>query len=442
MKRLLLFFALCPTAAADEWPQWFGPRRDAVWRETGIVETLEGLKERWRTPIGAGYAGPAVAGGRVFVTDRVLSAGARDPASPFTRGKTPSVERVLCLNEADGKVLWKHEYDCPYTIAYPADPRTTPVVRDGKVYTLGAEGHLFCFDAGTGTVAWSRELKKDYGISTTPVWGFSANPLLDGDRLICLVGGKGTTVVAFDRETGKEVWKALDSGGNHGPGYGSPIVVEAGGRRQLVIWHPEAVSSLDPETGKVLWEEPFRVKEGLTVATPRVDGDLLFLSAFYDGSLMLRLDREKPAASVVWRRKGRNERQTDALHCLISTPVLEGGYVYGVCSYGALRCLKGDTGERVWESAAATGATGADGDRWATAFIVKHEGRYFLFNERGELILGRLGPRGFDEVGRARLLVPTNAARGRAVVWSHPAFANRSVYARNDKEIVCVSLAK
>jgi outer membrane protein assembly factor BamB len=445
-KRLVLLAAvvLAATAArADDWPQWMGPQRDGVWRETGLVDRFPegGPRVRWRAAIGAGYAGPAVAGGRVYVTDRVIAAGAADPPNIFTRGNTPSLERVLCLDEADGKIVWKHETECSYTVSYPAGPRATPVVTGGKVYTLGAEGNLFCLDAASGKVAWSHDLKKDYGLDSSPFWGFSGNPLVDGPHLICLVGGRGSTVVAFDKETGKEAWRALDSGGRHGPGYGSPIVIEAGGRRQLIVWHPEAVSSLDPETGGVLWEQPFRAKEGLTVATPRKDGDFLFITAFYDGSLMLRLDRDKPGASVVWKRKGRNERETDALHCLINTPVLEDGHIYGIDSYGAFRCLKMETGDRVWESSRATGAAGGEGDRWATGFIVKQADRHILFNEKGELIIARLSPKGFDEISRAKILEPTQTQRGRAIVWSHPAFANRSVYARNDREIVCVSLA-
>ncbi len=437
-------FALSAASArADDWPQWMGPQRDGVWRESGLLEKFpkDGPRVRWRTPIGGGYAGPAVAGGREYVTDRVLKPDARDPANLFARGQTPAIERVLCLNEADGKVLWKHEYDCTYTISYPAGPRTTPVVQEGKVYTLGAEGHLLCLESETGKVVWSRDLKKDYQIASSPMWGFSSNPMVDGNRLICLVGGKGTTVVAFDKETGKELWKALDSGGPHGPGYSSPAIYEAGGRRQLIVWHPEALSSLDPETGKVYWEEPFRIQSGISLAMPRKDGDTLYVSAFYSGSLMLRLDREKPAAGVVWKRKGRSERQTDALHCLIGTPFLENGHIYGVDSYGELRCLKADTGDRLWETLEATGARGPNADRWATAFIVKNGDRFFLFNEKGELIIAKLGPKQYEEVSRARLLEPTNKAQARAVVWSHPAFANRSVYARNDKEIVCVSLA-
>ncbi|MCI0541156.1 MAG: PQQ-like beta-propeller repeat protein [Verrucomicrobiales bacterium] len=442
----LLVLAVFTLAAAgsrgDDWPQWLGPQRDSVWRETGIVDKFPdgGPKVRWRTPIGGGYAGPAVAGGRVYVTDRILKSGGRDPANQFTRGQTPATERVLCLNEADGKVLWKHEYDCPYTISYPAGPRTTPVIADGKVYTLGSEGHLFCLDAGTGRVRWSHDLKKVCGIESA-VWGFASNPLVEGKKLICMAGGEGTAVLAFDKDSGKEIWRALSATGSHGPGYGSPIIAEAGGRRQLIVWHTAAVSSLDPETGKVFWEQPFRIQNGQTVPTPRQQGELLFFTGFYDGSLMLRLDRDRPAASVVWQRKGRSERNTDALHSVICTPFLEEGHIYGVCAYGQLRRLKADTGDRLWETLQATGARGSSTDRWATAFIVKNGSRFFLFNEQGDLIIARLTPTGYEEISRAHLLEPTNTAQGRNVVWSHPAFANRSVYARNDKEIVCVSLA-
>src|SRR5436190_272791 len=129
-------------ASADDWPQWMGPKRDGVWRETGIVDSFpkDGPPVRWRVKIGGGYAGPAVAAGRVFVTDRQLKEGASAPADPFKRGSIPASERVLCLNEKDGTEIWKHEYDCPYTVSYPAGPRCTPTVDGDRVYTLGAEG--------------------------------------------------------------------------------------------------------------------------------------------------------------------------------------------------------------------------------------------------------------------------------------------------------------
>jgi outer membrane protein assembly factor BamB len=134
-------------AKGDDWPQWLGPNRDGVWRESGIVERFptNGLSYRWRVPIGAGYSGPAVANGRVYLTDRKA-----DAKKSGARGSIPGTERVLCLNEPDGKVLWEHVYDCAYNVSYPAGPRATPLVHEGKLYTLGTEGDLHCFDAGSG----------------------------------------------------------------------------------------------------------------------------------------------------------------------------------------------------------------------------------------------------------------------------------------------------
>jgi outer membrane protein assembly factor BamB len=430
-----LLLLLGETARADDWPQWLGPNRDGVWRETGVRDRFpaDGLKVHWRTPLGGGYAGPAVAGGKVFVTDRVAA-----PAAGPGRRPSAGKERVLCLEEQTGRVLWTHEDDCTYQVGYPAGPRTTPVVRDGKVYTLGAMGDLLCLDAETGQVLWSKNFPRHYG-ARVPQWGFAAHPLADGDRLLCVVGGEGSVAVAFHKDTGKELWRALSA---RGPGYCPPMIYEAAGKRQLIVWHPEAVNGLDPETGAVYWSVPFAVRQGISIATPRLLDDLLFVSCFYDGALMLRLRADRPGAGVLWKGKSASEqpRLTDALHCLMSTPFLRDGHVYGVCSYGELRCLKADTGERLWETSRATGA-GAEGKRWANAFLVAHQDRFFLFNENGDLINARLTPKGYEELDRAHLLDPSNRLPGRPVVWSHPAFANRCVCARNDREIVCVSLA-
>ena len=434
---LALAFASAPLLA-DDWPQWLGPQRDSVWRETGILETFPatGPTVRWRVPVGGGYSGPAVAEGRVYIMDRQLAKDASNPRNAFDRGRIPGTERVLCLNEADGKQLWVYEYDCPYTVSYAAGPRTTPEVSGGKVYALGAEGNLCCLDATTGKEIWSRDFKKDFGIPT-PMWGFAGHPLLDGQKLICLAGGNGSVAVAFDKDTGKELWRALSASE---PGYAPPVIIEADGKRQLIVWHPEALNSLDPETGALYWSEPGKAKAGMTIATPRRMGDLLYVTSFYNGSVMMRLDAVQPAATKLWQSEKVSEKDTDALHTVMSTPFLDDGYIYGVCSYGQLRCLKADTGERVWETFAAT--TGDKPIRWANAFLIRNGDRYFLFNEKGDLIIAKLSPLGYEEVSRAHLLDPTNTDPGRPVVWSHPAFANRSVYARNDREIVCVSLAK
>ena len=434
---------MCGAASlhADDWPQWLGPQRDSIWRETGIVSSFPpgGPPVVWRTAIGSGYSGPAVAKGRVYVLDHQFTKAAGIATNAFDRGNIPGLERILCLNADDGKILWRHEYNCPYTVSYPAGPRTTPVVSDGKVFSLGAEGKVFCLDAATGDVVWSRDFKDDYKIKT-PMWGFAANPLLDGNKIICLAGGSNSTVVALDKNTGRELWRALSA---KQPGYCSPVIFQAGGVRQLIVWHPESVNSLDPETGKVYWSlnstQP--VRAGMTIATPRKMNDLLFLTCFYNGSWMLRLDGSKPDAGTVWQSHLISEKNTDALHCTLSTPFLEDGYIYGVCSYGQLRCLKAATGERVWETLRATTADGQE-KRWGNAFIIKNQDRFFLFNELGDLIIARLTPKGYEEISRAHVIDPVNRDAGRQVVWSHPAFAQHRMYVRNDQQIVCVDLAQ
>ncbi|HEV3118562.1 MAG TPA: PQQ-binding-like beta-propeller repeat protein, partial [Gemmataceae bacterium] len=274
-----------------------------------------------------------------------------------------------------------------------------------------------------------------------PVWGFAAHPLLDGDKLICLVGGEGSVAIAFDKSNGSERWRALSA---PEPGYCPPMIYEFGGKRQLIIWHPQAINGLDPESGNVYWTQPFDVKAGLSIPTPRQASNDLFITSFYNGSILLRFQDGADKPAIVWKSKGRGEKpnQTRDLNSIMPTPFIKDGYVYGVCSYGELRCLKLDTGERIWESLQATGSRKTEDDRWKNAFLVPQGDRFFLFNEAGDLIIARLTAEGYEEQSRAHLLDPTNMmVHSRPVLWSHPAFANKCIYARNDKEIVCYSLA-
>jgi len=426
------FACLAPSAArADDWPEWRGAGRTGEWRETGIVERLpEALAFTWRTPIGGGYAGPAVAGGRVYVTDFVRAENNR------------GTERALALDEASGKILWVREWPVSYAgiqDTYATGPRATPTVDGDRVYVLGTMGDLLCLNAANGEVVWRKNFVADYD-TAVPAWGMTGAPLIEGNLLIALVGGKpDAKVVAFDKRTGKEVWRALSSKSE--PGYSPPLIVESGGVRQLIVWHPAAVSSLDPATGRVYWEQPFDVQLGMSVATPVFDRGHLLVSAFFDGSLMLELDGEKPAAKRLWEGTSESEIETEGLHALITTPVLDGGYLYGICSYGQLRALDAATGERLWETTALT----RENARWAAGLIVRQGSRYFINNDRGELILARLTPEGYEELGRTKLIEPTSPASRRrelnAVHWSHPAYANRHIITRNDREIVRASLA-
>lgn len=422
-----IWLAVAATAArGDDWPRWRGPAADGVWRETGIVASFSAprLEPVWRVPVGPGYSGPTVAAGRVFVTDR--------------QTKPEQVERVLCFAADTGAPLWTHRYDCVYrNIGYEAGPRASVTVDGDRVYALGAMGHLHCLAAADGRVVWQRDLATDYAVAM-PIWGIAGAPLVDGDRLVVhLGGGDGACVVALDKATGREIWRALPDRGQ----YTAPILVERGGRRVLVVWTGDSVAGLAPESGAVLWQIPFKPRNmPIGVATPVVSGDRLFLTSFYDGSMMLRLGPDAASAEVLWHRVGASERQTDALHSIIGTPLFLGDHVYGVDSYGELRCLDAATGARVWEDLTATPKA-----RWSTIHVVRQADTdtVWMFNERGELIIARLTPQGFQPVSRTTILEPTTdqlPQRG-GVCWSHPAFANRHVFARNDKELVCVSLA-
>jgi outer membrane protein assembly factor BamB len=437
----LLALLTTRAASARDWPQWLGPERDGVWRESGLIDKFpkEGPKIRWRVPIGSGYSGPAVVGDRVYVMDRQKAKADAKPKPAATRGKEiPGNERVLCLNAGDGSIVWKHEYDCPYTISYSSGPRTTPLVRDGRVYTLGAMGDLLVLDASDGRVRWSKNLSREFK-TKVPFWGYAAHPLLDGDLLYCLVGGKGTAVVALNKDTGATVWKSLDT---LETGYSPPMIYEIGGRKQLIVWLSEALYGLDPATGKMLWKHTY--PDGVPMQRPTVNiitvkqvDDLLFISTFYDGPMMIKVEDNK--ATMVWKGQSENPGKPDGAHCLMASPVFKDGYGYAVGSIGDLHCFKAKTRENVWETfAAVTGRKAECG----TVFLVPQEDRFVLFNDQGDLILADLSPKGYHEISRAHVLDPVEVARGRNIVWSHPAFADRCVFARNEKEMVCVSLAK
>lgn len=417
----------------EDWPEWRGKGRLGIWTETGTLDTFpaKGLEIQWRTPIKGGFSGPAVAGGRVYVTD----------FSPTER--LQGTERILCLDEKTGRILWTREWAADYTglmETYAIGPRATPTVDGDRVYTLGAMGILHCLDAKTGAILWKKDYIKDYG-TQVPVWGMASAPLVDGDLLICVVGGeRDAKLVAFDKVNGKEIWRALAS--NSEPGYSQPIIIQAGGTRQLIFWHPLSVTSLNPATGKIYWERPFKTGMNLAVATPVQNGPRLLISSFYNGSMMLELDENQPGATTLWKGESESEIKTDGLHALVTTPIILGDYIYGICSYGQLRCLNAKTGERVWESLQAT----TEKARWASGFLVRNGDRFFINNDRGDLIIARLSPEGYQEISRVKLIKPTSRSGNRreagAVNWSHPAYANKHIFARNDEEVLCASLGK
>jgi outer membrane protein assembly factor BamB len=414
--------------SAEDWPEFRGAGRRGVWNETGILDRFpeSGLKVLWRAPVKAGYSGPVVADGRVFVTDFAPSAGLR------------GTERILCFDEKTGTLLWKQEWEAFYgPFVNTNGPHATPTVDGDRVYALGTAGTLLAMNVATGAVLWRKDFVKDLR-ADRPTYGFSSAPIVDGDRLIAFVSNTpGGKVIAFDKLTGTEIWRAH---GTEGPIETSqPLLIEAGGARQLIVWDTGGVTSLNPATGATHWTQPFR--SGIHFAMAQ-SGARLLVSTFQEGPLMLELDQQRPAARVLWKGHGTSEIDTDKLHSSLSTPIIDGDHVYGVCSYGQLRALDARTGERIWESREAT----VERTRWVSAQLVQHRDRVFITNDRGELILARLSPTGYQEISRTPLIKPTSDPKGRfrklgAVYWSHPAYANKHIYARSDEELVAVTLA-
>ena len=392
------------------------PNRDGVWNETGIMETFpaDGLKCAWRAPVGRGWSSPVVAQGRVFVTD--------------VQAERPTArERVLCFDEVTGKLLWSHHYVAAYPDwAFSPDaggPRSTPIIRDGKLFTLGCMGQLFCLEAGSGKVVWEKSLAKEYG--ALEFTGITASPLIEDELLILQICAKPAAgVVAFDKNTGKEAWKALDDSFT----YSSPVIFTAGGKRQLIVWTQEAVTALDPSTGLTWWRELLRTSGDAAVSTPIFANHRLLI-----GGLMLKLDPDQPTASVLWPEARAVSKR---ILSNTSTALLQAGYVYSARTSGELVCLKAGNGELVWQTNTVTSLKNG-----SSIHLTPNGDSVLLFTDQGNLIRARLSSKGYHELSRVHLMDATHPFNGRNVVWPPPAYANHHVFARNDKELVCASLA-
>jgi outer membrane protein assembly factor BamB len=257
--------------------------------------------------------------------------------------------------------------------------------------------------------------------------------LIYQDLLISVVGGEGSVAVAFDKQTGDERWRAITA---KEQGYCPPTIIHAAGVDQLLIWDAQALHGLNPLTGSEYWKEPIEAAFGMAIAAPRQSGEFLFASAIGPAGGLYRLSTSSPGLEPVWQCTPKI-----GVSCTNSTPFLREGVIYGTdCRSGGLRAVNMPDGEWLWETYVPT--TGNHRAGQGTSFLIAHENRFFLFSETGDLILAELSPAAYKELGRFHVLEPTGEAFGRSVVWSEPAFANRCCFARNDKELVCVSLKK
>ena len=418
LVSLCWIFAL-PICAAD-WPQWRGPNRDGTWTETGIVSSFpsSGLVPKWKVPVGFGFSTPIVSNGRLYLSDLIAE-------KPIVH------ERVLCFNARSGKQVWMTQRDAspPDWLFNPAQmcgPGSTPIIHNGRVYALSMFSGLQCLDARTGTVIWRRDLATEYQL---PLSSFDPSPLVDGNVLIVSIGGKPAAgVVAFDLLTGREVWKALDQTAT----WSSPVIVFAGGSRQLIVWMRQSITSLNPTNGAIYWSE--RTVSGgspgfSAVSTPVINGDRLLVSG-----LMFQLSRDRPAAKVLWPDTPSGTRR---ILSDTSTPLFRDDYVYSPRSGGLFVCLEAGTGREVWQTNVVTNLR-----QGACVHLVPNGSSVFLFTDQGDLVRAQLTPAGYRELGRVHLIEPTSPLFENKFAWAAPAFANRNIFVRNDHELRCYSLAQ
>src|SRR6266567_4092536 len=408
---------IVPGAKATDWPQFRGPNRDGNWDETGILESFpsEGLKIRWRQPVGGGWSSPVVVQGRVFVSDVELT-------------KPTARERLHCFEEKTGKVLWVYAYEekygeWSYVPERGAGPTATPIVERNRIYVVGANGHTHCLDVNSGTVIWEKNIGREYQVAEMSC---RPSPLIEGSLLIVFTGAKpGASVMALDKQTGKEVWKALDDHVSNS----SPIVITVAGRRQLIVWSDNSITSVDPANGHTYWREAMTTSNNDSVATPVFQGNRLLVSG-----LMLELSGDPPAAKFRWPE---NRVPSKRLLSNTSTAVLQGEYIYSARTGGPLVCLEAATGKELWSTNSITAQING-----ASINITPQGGDFVLFTDEGNLIRAQLSPAGYREISRSHLIDPTWPFAGAKFVYGPPAFANRHVFARSEAEVVCASLGK
>lgn len=403
IRSLVVLVLFAGVAPAEDWAQWLGPRRD-----NSTVEKIEPWKDPpkvlWRVPVGDGHSSPIIAGGKVFLH--------------HLKGGT--TEEIAAYDAGTGKPAWSESYErAKFSSIFGNGPRSTPLVHDGKVYTLGVTGVLACWDAASGKKVWMIDTAKEFNPPAL-TFGVSCSPLIEGDKLLVNVGAKGASVVAFDRKEGTVAWKSQDDRAS----YSSPIAIGEGRLRQIVFLTQKGVSSFNPTDGSLNWQVPLVDLLNESSTTPVKVGDMLLASSVTFGSLGLQLkdNQNKPAAEQKWKNPG--------LTCYFSTPVAVGPHVYLVSGSflpppkANLHCVDVQTGKVLWKKESV--------GKYHAALVRTANEKLLMLDDNGFLTLLEPNAKEYRELARAKVCSPP--------CWAHPAVSNGRVYLRDAKELICVQL--
>jgi outer membrane protein assembly factor BamB len=390
---LLLASAFTFDAPAFDWPQWRGPNRDGHSKETGWQSSWpeNGPRRIWEAPVGVGYSSVSVSRGRVF-----------------TMGNGEDKDAVHCFDAETGKVLWKHEYPCEAKDpnGFPG-PRCTPTVDGDLVYSLSRHGDLFCLEAKTGKVRWSKNLVKDLGgrepmhgeNASRQGWGYSGSPLIEKGWLLIEAGGKGASVVALDKLTGALVWKT----GDDGAGYSSLIATDLQGERAFVQFSDNNIIGRRMKDGSELWRQVWKTSYGVNAATPILSDGEVFVSSGY-GSGCAKYKIGPAALTEVWRNKNMRNH--------VNSCVLVNGFLYGF-DEGELKCLDWKTGEVKWSEKS-----------YGKGALMYADGKLILYSQSGKLGIAEATPESFKQLASVQALKGNNT-------WAPPVLANGRIYVRS-----------
>jgi len=403
-----VFLLTATLSHADDWPQWLGVKRDGGTSEA-VKPWKEPLKILWTEPAGEGHGGPVVAKGKVY-----LHFG--------TPGKFE--ETVAAFDVDTGKQVWKFTYPRKEAkFQFGNGPRGAPCVHDGKVYTFGITSILTCLNADDGKLVWQIDTAKQYN---APIlfFGSSCSPIVVDDLVLVNVGAKGASIVAFHKDTGKEVWKKLDDGAS----YSSPMLIDQAGIKQVVFLTGKGLASLAPKDGTVYWQHPLVDLLNESSTTPVLIDDVVFASSITTGSIGLKLaiDGKTPTIAKLWK---------NSLNCYFATPVALGkDTLYMVTGSlplplqkvsATLRSVDAQTGKELWKK-----------DKVGTyhaSLVRTGDNKLLMVEEKGDLVLLDPDRKEYRELSRSKICGNT---------WAHPVLANGRLYIRDANSLICVEMAK